>query len=191
MDKAVDWHFSQTSQGRQSQTRVCATKSLPMILFPVDGAFPVGALFVGVPLAGGFASAEGSHFANAAASGTFSIYQVFRVASHRAPRRFASSFSANGTCKFVLMFPVGAVVCAGLVGNMPAQRKCPGRRQAFPEWAGLVVGRWSKGSSVAPSAREGGGWWGLVAAARGRKDPVSYFLSNAARRSRMLRSAEV
>ena len=45
----------------------------------------------------------GIHRENRAVSATFSMDQTFCVASHLAPNRLASSFSAKGARKFVLI----------------------------------------------------------------------------------------
>ena len=99
--KLISLHLSQSSQGRQVQIRACSVYLLPRMVIPGDcccsltGTVWIAAEMLEAP------SASGIHFINGDISCTFSMYQIFRAGSHLAPRRLASSFSANGTFRFV------------------------------------------------------------------------------------------
>lgn len=50
------------------------------------------------------ASTLGIHRKNGVRSATSMMYQIFLVASQRAPNAFAASFSANGVTKLILIW---------------------------------------------------------------------------------------
>lgn len=77
---------------------------LPVMVLPADCGCLFETTFAFDTVAdNGSIPSVGIHLENVAVSVTFSMYQTFRVASHLAPNRFASSFSAKGTRKFVLI----------------------------------------------------------------------------------------
>lgn len=89
---------AQPIHGRQSQES--SKKREPLLTVEVELA---GLLAVTPPGPGAGLSGAGSQRLKGAGSVMFCTYQTRFVASQRAPRRLASSFSAKGTCRFVLI----------------------------------------------------------------------------------------
>lgn len=89
---------AQPIHGRQSQES--SKKREPLLTVEAELA---GLLAVTPPGPGAELSGAGSQRLKGAGSVMFCTYQTRFVASQRAPRRLASSFSAKGTCRFVLI----------------------------------------------------------------------------------------
>jgi len=110
---AVCW---QSSQGRTLQPQCGATTAGPVMTPTVCsiGAIPVSVDRRVVPPAEPSVAAftSGFHRRNGVTSATSMMYQIFFAASQRAPSALASSFSANGTFKLILMGELSAP-CTG------------------------------------------------------------------------------
>ncbi len=122
------WQVAQPIQGRQSQES--SKKREPLLTVE---AVLAGLLAVTPPGPGAGLSGSGSQRLKAAGSVMFCTYQTRFVASQRAPRRLASSFSAKGTCRFVLMGLLLRGVPGGGQGIVsPQPRPLQGARQYRP-----------------------------------------------------------